>query len=116
MASKVEHGAAASFGFLDKPVARVSGLGIEPLEGIDLDYHGPADLAGSNDFLDAVDGRIKMAVIRHTEFNVMVSTGGIHPVALFDIQGHWFFAENMFAGFCGRDGLGDVDINRRRDV
>ena len=46
----------------------------------------------------------------------MIPAGGNHPLAFFDIQGHWFFAQDVFAGFCGRDCLFGMKVNRRGDI
>src|SRR2546427_3385128 len=116
MTAEIEHWSAAGFRFFNKPMSHVAGLGVEPLKYVELSHHWPANLAGANDFLDASDSWIKMAVVSHTKSDVMRPAGVGHALALFNIQSHRLFAQDMFPGVRGGNGLGGMEVDRRGNV
>ena len=116
VAAEVHHRAPAGPGRIQQPSARVARCGIEILEGVHLREDRLPDVAGLQHRLDAQDHGIEMTVIGDAQPDVMRAAGRDHAIAFRRGHRHRLLAQDMLAGFGGRDRLLCVDVHRRRDV
>ena len=89
---------------------------IERLKGIYLGQHRLSDFTRLNDFLDASNHRIKMAIVSNAELYLVSATRSDHAIAFGHVHGHGLFAQDVPPCF-GRGGrLLGVQVHRRGDV
>src|SRR2546423_3630085 len=116
MTTKVEHGSAPRSISFQQPVARMILWWIERLKGIYLRQHRLSDFTRLNDFLNAFNHWIEMAVVSAAELYLIGATSGDHAIAFAHIHRHRLFAQHMFPCFGGGNGLGHMQIDGCGDV